>query len=141
MYYIRYAVYICAAPDLEDQRRLAIWHAAVEDGGSVEQTMLQATMNGLARSGKTSLLARLQGKRANPSEPSTGVMKREADILIKRSMTFFSEETEWVTVSELPDYASFVTDVLGQSLTQKTLCLRYCTCGAAYSVFMCFPFC
>ena len=61
---------------------------------------MQATFQGNSRSGKTSLCKVIQGKKADPSEPSTGVMDKPVHIELTQS-TVVVDGLIWTPVDGL----------------------------------------
>ena len=61
---------------------------------------MQATFQGNSRSGKTSLCKVIQGKKADPSEPSTGVMDKPVHIELTQS-TVVVDGLTWTPVDDL----------------------------------------
>ena len=61
---------------------------------------MQATFQGNSRSGKTSLCKVIQGKKADPSEPSTGVMDKPVHIELTQS-TVVVDGLTWTPVDGL----------------------------------------
>lgn len=94
-----------AAP--EDQRLLDIFNYTVKQRGYLNQTIMQATIQGNARSGKTSLIKVLQGKHACPVEPSTAVMEESARIELSQS-TVLVEGILWTPIKDLHEEANLV---------------------------------
>ena len=68
---------------------------------------MQATIQGNARSGKTSLIKVLQGKSANPKEPSTAVMEESARIELNQSAVLV-EGILWTPIEDLHEEANLV---------------------------------
>ena len=73
---------------------------------------MQATFQGNSRSGKTSLCKVIQGKKADPSEPSTGVMDKPVHIELTQS-TVVVDGLTWTPVDGLGEE----TVVLVQGVT------------------------
>ena len=73
---------------------------------------MQATFQGNSRSGKTSLCKVIQGKKADPSEPSTGVMDKPVHIELTQS-TVVVDGLTWTAVDDLGEE----TVVLVQGVT------------------------
>lgn len=61
---------------------------------------MQMTMQGNSRSGKTSLCKVVQGKEADPSEPSTGVMEKPIRIELTQT-TIVVDGLTWISVDDL----------------------------------------
>ncbi|XP_064385685.1 uncharacterized protein LOC135334454 isoform X2 [Halichondria panicea] len=91
----------------EDQRLLDIFNYTVKQRGYLNQTIMQATIQGNARSGKTSLIKVLQGKHACPVEPSTAVMEESARIELSQS-TVLVEGILWTPIEDLHEEANLV---------------------------------
>ena len=68
---------------------------------------MQATIQGNARSGKTSLIKVLQGKTANPVEPSTAVMEESARIELDQSAVLVNGVV-WTPIEDLHEEANLV---------------------------------
>ena len=73
---------------------------------------MQAIFHGNSRSGKTSLCKVIQGKKADPSEPSTGVMDKPVHIELTQS-TVVVDGLTWTPVDDLGEE----TVVLVQGVT------------------------
>lgn len=91
----------------EEQRLLDIFIDALKRKGSLNQTVMQTTIEGFARSGKTSLIKVLQGKSALEHESSTAVMEESARIELRRS-TVLVEGMMWSPVADLNEEANLL---------------------------------
>lgn len=107
----------------EDQRRLEKFREAVEANGSLVQTVMQVILQGNARSGKTSLINVLQGKRTNPAEPSTGVMEKPARIELTQSTVLF-DGLEWTSVTNLQEEAAILVQEVSSDLDNPVVRLE-----------------
>ena len=88
----------------EDQKQVELFHKAVNSGGSRQLIVMQATLRGNARSGKTSFLNVIQDKEANTVEPSTGVICKPARIELSRSAVLV-DGMDWTPVADLEEEA------------------------------------
>ncbi len=71
--------------DPENQRMCSVLNKAISDDGELQQSIVQLHLSGTARSGKTSLIRRLMGKKAREIEPSTGVVEKPVRVDIDKS--------------------------------------------------------
>ena len=101
----------------EDKDRLEICQHAIREKGTVNQTVVQATLDGFATSGKTTFLKKLQGIKTDENEPRTGIMVKPVEIVLRRSTTVIGspQDTEWLTISTRKEYAAFISDHLAQN--------------------------
>ena len=101
----------------EDQKQVELFHKAVNSGGSRQLIVMQATLRGNARSGKTSFLNVIQGKEANTVEPSTGVICKPARIELSRSVVLV-DGMDWTPVADLEEEAVLL--VQDMTIEQET---------------------
>ena len=97
---------------ISDEKQLNTFKRAVEAKQTRKHIIMQATFQGNSRSGKTSLCKVIQGKKADPSEPSTGVMDKPVHIELTQSTVVVDGRT-WTPVDGLGEE----TVVLVQGVT------------------------
>ena len=69
--------------------------------------IVQLHLSGTARSGKTSLIRRLLGKKAREIEPSTGVADKAVRVdIVKRSVIV--DETVWREIKDLSEESTVI---------------------------------
>ena len=90
----------------EKQRHLAACERAMKEKGSVEQIAMHCVFLGLPRSGKSSLIQRLLGKRPSVS-CSTGVAEKVVRVEIRKSTAHVSGQL-WCELEDLDDEAVLV---------------------------------
>jgi len=94
----------------KERRYLAACERAMKEKGSLEQIAMHCVFMGMPRSGKTSLLRRLLGKRLS-SHASTGVAERVVHVEIRKSTVHMSGLV-WCELEDLGDEAmSLMHDV------------------------------
>ena len=92
--------------EAEKRRHLAACERAMKEKGSVEQIAMHCVFLGLPRSGKSSLIQRLLGKRPSVS-CSTGVAEKVVRVEIRKSTAHVSGRL-WCELEDLDDEAVLV---------------------------------
>ena len=90
----------------EERKHLAACERAMKKKGSVEQTAMHCVFLGLPRSGKSSLIKRLLGKRLSVST-STGIAENAVRVEIRKSTAHVSG-LQWYELEDLDDEAVLV---------------------------------
>ena len=80
---------LCVSIPGDERRRLAACERAITEKGSIDQTAIHCVFMGMPRSGKSSLMRRLLGKRLS-SCASTGVAERVVRVEIRKSTVHVS---------------------------------------------------
>ena len=93
-------------PGAEERKHLAACERAMKEKGSVEQIAMHCVFLGLPRSGKSSLIRRLLGKRLSVSS-STGVAETSIKVEIRKSTAQVSGLL-WCELEDLDDEAVLV---------------------------------
>ena len=85
--------------------------------GTLEQVIVQLHLSGTARSGKTSLIRRLMGKKARETEPSTGVADKAVRVdIVKRSVVV--DETIWKEIKDLNEESTFILNGMRSEMSK-----------------------
>ena len=90
----------------DERRRLAACERAIKEKGSIDQTAIHCVFMGMPRSGKSSLMWRLLGKRLS-SCTSTGVAERVVRVEIRKSTVHVSGLL-WCELEDLEDEATLL---------------------------------
>ena len=93
-------------PGAEERRHLAACERAIHTRGLIEQTAMHCVFIGMPRSGKSSLMRRLLGRRLS-SCTSTGVAERAVRVEIRKSTVHVSGLL-WCELEDLDDEATLL---------------------------------
>ena len=103
----------------QDQEQLSAFKRAVKSKQTRKHIIMQATFQGNSRSGKTSLCKVIQGKKADPFEPSTGVMDKPVHIELTQSTVVVNGLT-WTPVDDLGVETVVLVQGVGVDTTERT---------------------
>ena len=93
-------------PGAEERRHLAACERAIHTRGLIQQTAMHCVFIGMPRSGKSSLMRRLLGRRLS-SSASTGVAERAVRVEIRKSTVHVSGLL-WCELEDLDDEATLL---------------------------------
>jgi len=97
---------LCVSIPGDERRRLAACELAIKEKVSIDQTAIHCVFMGMPRSGKSSLMRRLLGKRLS-SCASTGVAERVVRVEIRKSTVHVSGLL-WCELEDLDDEATLL---------------------------------
>ena len=104
---VEYSVLLyLSAPEAEKRSHLAACERAIKEKGFLKQTSIHCVFIGMPRSGKSSLMRRLLGKRLS-SHASTGVAERVVRVEIRKSTVHVSGLL-WCELEDLDDEATLL---------------------------------